>query len=668
MLNAGVRRQGANASAFGIRHSALTCASFLALAIAWTWPLVTRLAWRVPQDPGDPVLNTWILWWNTQAVPFTDAWWSPPVFYPLPGTFALSEHLAGIALFTAPLQLAGLPPLAAYNSALILSGWLSGYFAFLLARRLTGSTFAGFVGGVAFAIAPYRASQLSHLQVLTSQWMPLALLAMHAWIEDGRRRWLFVFAIAWLLQALSNGYYLLFFPVLIAMWLLWFVDWRMNWRGGVALAAAFGGASLLLLPVLLRYREVHGALELHRSISEMSQFSAALTSFIQPAYLLTFWPSLAIEKPEAFLFPGVTVIAIVLVCAVRLIAKKRLRAAIAHRSAGLFYAASAALLWWLCFGPSEEPSVRAWIQYPYTLLTFLPGFEGLRVPARIDMLATLCISIAAAIGVARLRPKGRTIRLAGASLIVVALFVDGWIDTIPLSAPPGRAFMSAPADSIVIELPIDDEAVSTAAMYRSISHRRPLVNGFSGHTPPHYALLAWFLNLGDPTVLQYFARGRPLVVVVHRGRDPRGNWRNLVQQAGGTLQEESGVGSVFLVPPQPRERIPAMGVKLSTTVDERGDESPVDLGSEQLVRAITIPLRGRFLEVEPRLSVLASSDGVTWTSAWEGWLGPAALTGVLKNAHDVPTTLFLPDVRARYLRVTPAPPWVARELEVFAPK
>ena len=65
-------------------------------------------------------------------MPFTARWWNPPIFYPMPGALALSEHLAGIAIVTTPLQWAGVSPLAAYNVALILSFGLSGFFAFLL--------------------------------------------------------------------------------------------------------------------------------------------------------------------------------------------------------------------------------------------------------------------------------------------------------------------------------------------------------------------------------------------------------------------------------------------------------------------------------------------------------------------------------------------------------
>ena len=112
------------------------------LAVAATWPLTASLSSRIPHDPGDPVLNTWILWWNAQSVPLTEAWWDAPFFVPLPGALALSEHLLGISALTTPLQMAGAGPLAAYNVAMLVSYALSGFFAYLLVMRLTAKPLA----------------------------------------------------------------------------------------------------------------------------------------------------------------------------------------------------------------------------------------------------------------------------------------------------------------------------------------------------------------------------------------------------------------------------------------------------------------------------------------------------------------------------------------------
>src|SRR5213078_1679046 len=50
--------------------------AYTALAALVTWPLVLRLTSVVPHDLGDPLLSTWILWWNAHAVPLTAHWWN----------------------------------------------------------------------------------------------------------------------------------------------------------------------------------------------------------------------------------------------------------------------------------------------------------------------------------------------------------------------------------------------------------------------------------------------------------------------------------------------------------------------------------------------------------------------------------------------------------------
>ena len=55
-------------------------------------------------------------------------------------------------------------------------------------------------------------------------------------------------------------------------------------------------------------------------------------------------------------------------------------------------------------------------------------------------------------------------------------------------------------------------------------------------------------------------------------------------------------------------------------------------------------------------------------TAWESWTGGPALAGALENALENPVRITLPDVTARYLRIHPAPRWLARELTVYGPR
>ena len=295
--------------------------------------MAATLTSRIPHDAGDPVFAIWVLWWNAQATPLTDAWWNAPMMWPMPGAMALSEHLLGLSVVATPLQLCGVNPIAAYNVCLLLTYALSGFFAFLLARRLTGSTFAGICAGLAFGFAPYRASQLAHLQVLSSQWMPLALLGLHAYLSTGARRWLVVFGAAWLIQALSNGYFLLFFPVLVVAWLAWFVDWRRAPGRGLAIVVGVGHrvAADSCRSCSNTARSTNGW-AWSRKVAEIRDFSAMPASFLHAAPLMKFWREGPAHTYEQYLFTGVTVVLLALAGLVLLLVRKTRGPVVAGRA------------------------------------------------------------------------------------------------------------------------------------------------------------------------------------------------------------------------------------------------------------------------------------------------------------------------------------------------
>jgi hypothetical protein len=261
------------------QHVAVAIA-FTAIWLVQAWPLPLQLGSVLPNDPGDPVLNTWILWWNAQALPLTSGWWNGPMFHPAPGSLAFSEILLGLSIVASPLQWLGASPIVAYNVVFLASTPLAAFFAYLLAWQLTGRAGPAIVAGVMFGFAVFRFAHVPHIQIMWSWWMPLALLGLHRWLVDERRRWsgLVVFALAWIGESLSNGYYFFYFSIVVGLWMAWFGRRRV-----VPALIAWVIAGLAIAPVMLTYRQIHGQYRFVRTATEIESGGADLTEFFRPS-------------------------------------------------------------------------------------------------------------------------------------------------------------------------------------------------------------------------------------------------------------------------------------------------------------------------------------------------------------------------------------------------
>src|SRR4029453_7426944 len=76
----------------------------LTLSLIEQRALLPAIAGSVPHDLGDPLLNTWIFWWNAHHLPLTEQYWNAPAFAPAPNALALSETLLGLTWLTTPAQ------------------------------------------------------------------------------------------------------------------------------------------------------------------------------------------------------------------------------------------------------------------------------------------------------------------------------------------------------------------------------------------------------------------------------------------------------------------------------------------------------------------------------------------------------------------------------------
>jgi hypothetical protein len=252
------------------RHAAVF-AFFVVLSVILTWPLAVRLD-TIVSDLGDPLLVTWILDWTSHALLHGPlSLFHAPMYHPAPLTLAYSEHLTGIALLLLPFHIAGVEPLALYNLAMLLGFALSGYGAYVLARKFTPSVTASLIAGIFFAFVSFKFDHLAHLQNISSGWLPLILAAMIAYWREPSRRNAGWFAAAFVMNGLTNVYYLLFVSAAIAMTVLFLLTAapRRDRRFWLRAIGALVIAGLVLLPFLLPYRTVSKMYNLKREVGEV---------------------------------------------------------------------------------------------------------------------------------------------------------------------------------------------------------------------------------------------------------------------------------------------------------------------------------------------------------------------------------------------------------------
>ena len=670
------------------RHILAAAAALTVLTCAYTWPLVLQAGSVVAHDRGDPLLVTWILWWSTHVMPLTPAWWNAPAFYPSTGVFAFSENLLGLAPIAAPIIALTKSPLLAYNAAFLLSYVLCGLGAYFLGFVLTRRHDAAFVAAVAFAFAPYRLSHTQHLQLLSSYWMPVSIAALHLYIQDAKARWAALFAASWLLQALACGYYLFYLTLFAAFWLACLGVRRLSVRAMAVLGAAWLAAGLLLLPVLLGYRTIQSSYGFKRSPVEIVNYSADIAGLWSAAPDSLLWRGLhgAGVSSESEQFAGVTVIVLLLVALALAIPRRTNRVLVG------FYAAAAVLMWILSLGPELRlHGVALGMPGPYAIFAALPGFDGMRVPARLWMVSVLCLSACAALACAAIdSPRARRFVVVAAT---IGVLLDGWPHAIQLFAVPAMRVTRSRAP-VRLGLPMRENETET--MYGAIAQDRPVFNGYSGYTAPQHAPLLDMLEAHDTRILDRLAATSSIEVIVDWATDPEGRWRGWLESFGA-LRVDGGDGwtSYEIFPTGAKAPPPAVGAPIKVAavtasvnqhdigaildgdIDTRwhapgqfGIETiTLDLAAPKHVRAVVMCLGAYPAQYPRQLVAEVSGNGSSWHTAAAGNTVLSTYDAAVQSPREVPVTIPIERDGVRFIRLrqtaTDAHGWSIVELRVI---
>jgi hypothetical protein len=493
--------------------------AFAVLTVAMTWPWARELNRAVP-DPGDPFLNSWILWWDWFQT-FNDPrhLFDGNIFFPHRLSLAFSEHNYGIALPLFPLFFLGASPILVHGVATLLGIALSGYAAWRLARTLTGSESGAWVAGIGFAFLPYRFHLLAHVNYVSTGWMLLALEALVLFSRKpsrSRAAWL---GTAFLIHGLTCLHWLVLsaLPFLLTGLLLaWLNGMHSNrdfWsRGGLAI----GAAGLALLPFLWPYQEAARLYGFTRTLPETEKFSATVSDWWRVDPRTRTWAHLSDERvpAERALFPG---LALPILAGLSVFAFRKGRKPEVFEGSGLGGI-------WVVLG---SLGTNAFL-HPL-LFAVLPPYRSIRAPARWGMLAAAGLCILAAMGsawlVSRFQQRGRA-GLTG--VICLLMLIEFRAAPLELHIEPAtvspvyEAIAKARLRVGIAEFPVSGVFDTSRYTLRAANHGKPLITATSGFIPDTMQRIER-LTAERPipdSLLDLLEKVPASVLVVHESRMP----------------------------------------------------------------------------------------------------------------------------------------------------
>jgi len=521
----------------------------LALLAFWmTWPWARDLTTSA-YDPGgvsalyphfvhpDIHLNVWIVGWVARTLPTVPGrLYDAGIYYPVRYPFAYSEHMLGGVPITLPVYWLTGSALAAHQ-ALILAGFvLSGPAMALLVRFWTGSNPAAAVGGALYAFAPWRFRYLVWVQHHATFYLPLALLFASRFLRDGKRADAVAAGALLTAQALcaysiAYALYAAMIPFLAVHGAALRVPWRRIGAGLAVCALSAVPVAAVSLPYLLAQAP---------EVAPVSAVEEWAAERVLPASGAT--PARYLDAGRPFYVGHV---ALALALGGLALAVGRPRRPVGEFTAGVLAAsvlAFAAPLFVLSLGPYVElpgagglrPLARVW--------DIVPGLRLYRVPYRFGFQLALPVAMlgglfAAVLERAVRRRWSRAGALAAPALGTVLVAAVCWgaragpitLRRFPDEERPPAVYawlaqQTCDRDACpVLELPAGAAHYADPHyVYWSLTHRLPLVNGYSGYASAVYpVVLSLAAQLPSAAAAESLARLTGVHwLVVHLARLP----------------------------------------------------------------------------------------------------------------------------------------------------
>lgn len=478
----------------------------LLLAVILNAPMVPRLTSAMPEVSfGDPYLTAWMVSWDGHALieQPTDLFDSN-TFWPYEDTLAFSDALLGYT----PAGLFGDGVTAAilrHNLLYLFANAFAFLMAYLLARELGVSPVAALACAVAFAYAPWRLDQRTHLHVLSSGGVPLTFLLLTRGYRR-RRAWLIYAGAAAAIWQISIGFtigiplgYALGAVGVVAL-ILHLRDRGRHLERSIVIAT---GAAVVIAAAWVAwqsspyFRVVDAHPEAKRVAEQIRFFSAPVSGLVTAPETDLVWGGATASLRDSLKWPSEQALlpgfAATLLAVGGLIVPgpRRMRILVGIGGIVSLYLA-------LGYGAPGGSFVYGF------LYDVAPGWQAIRVPGRLMTLASLAIGILAAFGCtfisSRLAVSSR--RLGWIAFVLPAVMLAEGVGTVHVDEVPKPPVALNEIDGPTLHLPAND-LTDRVYMLWSTDGFPSIANGESGFLPSTtIRIRAEMSAFPDPTSVQ----------------------------------------------------------------------------------------------------------------------------------------------------------------------
>ena len=484
---------------------------------------------------GDSLESVYIVAWNIhQAFRSPRHLFDANILYPVEHSLALTDHRLLPSLLVAPVVWITRNPVLAYNVAVGAALLLAAFAGRHLARALGIGPIGAWTAGALYAFHTYQINEAPRLNIIAHGFLPFALAELVRYLKTGERKHALRVAALMLLQGLSSNYHLLYGALLLGIvataWLV--ARPRETVRRVLPLVLAAAVAAALYAPIAAPYLRVGRAHTLGRDLPEgvdLRHFVATLPTNL--AYGEVFGPVRLQQKAAHFVGFVSLALAGLAVAAWRRRRDESAEAEGALLGPHIYVPAAACLaLFFVALALGRDIAVFGHDlgPGPYRLLyRFVPGFQLVRIPERLSLLAMLFVALLVGRALTLLDR-----RLPRVAVLGLAAFVPlEHLSPLPLveRVPVGRQvpevyrWLAHEPVRAVAEVPIHGEGLvrkETLEAYFSTYHWRPVIHGYTAYpllvTKVLRRIAAEFPR---EVALQGLERVGVDTVVAHLGRD-----------------------------------------------------------------------------------------------------------------------------------------------------